>query len=239
MVHGDQKDLSPISMRALLTIRSSIGLCQLCASYGITNPNILFRLAGAGYRTRSRLYSTPRSRRWERLWVVSTKQPGTSQLPLEWWIGRGQPINPYLKGIIVDRLRKELKPKELRVVPEEVVFSAEREILERTVIHNWMKQWLKWCHWFFTLALSPNPSLAELVVLCPNVIVTRGWRPITVLERKYSRNSKYYWKCWVNYSGWKNSLFNGNSSNFCLFNTINSWISYYSSSSDKRRKVWS
>lgn len=45
-------------------------------------------------------------------------------------IGRGKLINPYLKGIIVDFLRKELRPKELRLVPEEFVFDGEREISE-------------------------------------------------------------------------------------------------------------
>lgn len=86
-IHGIQKDLSPISMKALLTIRSFLGLTQLCDLFKIRNPNILFRLAGAGFRVRSRLYSSRRSSRWERLWVVASKPPGSSQLPLEWWIG--------------------------------------------------------------------------------------------------------------------------------------------------------
>lgn len=78
---GIQKDLSPISMRALLTVRSTLGMYQLADLYKITNPNILFRLAGAGFRVRSRLYSTNRAPRWERLWVASTKPPGTSRSP--------------------------------------------------------------------------------------------------------------------------------------------------------------
>lgn len=50
MVRQVQKDLSPISLRALLTVRSTLGMCQLADLYKITNPNVLFRLAGAGFR---------------------------------------------------------------------------------------------------------------------------------------------------------------------------------------------
>lgn len=85
-----------------------------------------------------------------------------SQLPIEWWIGRGRPINPYLKGLLVERLRRELRPKELRLIPDELVFDGEREILERTLIYNWVKQWLKWNTWYFTIACKPDPSFAEL-----------------------------------------------------------------------------
>ncbi|XP_075491948.1 LOW QUALITY PROTEIN: putative mitochondrial protein AtMg01110 [Primulina tabacum] len=70
-----KKDLSPISIRALLTVRSTLGLTQLGDLYKIYNPNVLFRLAGAGYRVRSRLYSSRRSPRWERLWIAATKPP--------------------------------------------------------------------------------------------------------------------------------------------------------------------
>lgn len=62
MVKGVRKDLSPISMRALLTVRSTLGMCQLCDLYKITNPNVLFRLAGAGFRVRSRLYSSTKQK---------------------------------------------------------------------------------------------------------------------------------------------------------------------------------
>lgn len=80
-VQSVQKDLSPISLRCLLTVRSTLGIVQLGSLYGVSNPNTLFRLAGAGERTRSRLYSSRRSRRWERLWVVATKPGHGAQLP--------------------------------------------------------------------------------------------------------------------------------------------------------------
>ena len=99
-------NLSPISMRALLTVRSTLGLTQLCDLYDIRNPNTLFRLAGAGYRVRSRLYSTRRrTRRWERLWVASTKPPGTSRLPIEWWIDDSMFGTLQTKPIVRKRLK--------------------------------------------------------------------------------------------------------------------------------------
>ena len=38
-------------------------------------------------------------------------------------------------------LRKELKPKELRVVPNELTFNGEQAISEYTLLHNCMKEW--------------------------------------------------------------------------------------------------
>lgn len=157
-----QKDLSPVSIQALLTVRSTLGIAQLANQYRVTNPAALFRLAGAGYRVRARLYSSNRSRKWDRLWVAATKPLGTSSLPLEWWIGRGLPLNPYLKGLIVEMLRKELQPQDIRLVSGDLVFNGELEILERTLILNWVKQWLKWNYWYFSVALGPDPSIYAL-----------------------------------------------------------------------------
>ncbi|KAH0644769.1 hypothetical protein KY284_032653 [Solanum tuberosum] len=81
-----------------------LGLCTLATKYDI-NISILQRLGGAGFRARSRIHPT-QSKRWERLKAACSKP---------------------------DFLRKELKPKELQLFPEGLVFDGEREILERTV----------------------------------------------------------------------------------------------------------
>jgi hypothetical protein len=39
------------------------------------------------------------------------------RLPFELWLGRGNPRNPYLRGIIMDLLRREMKPRELSLRP--------------------------------------------------------------------------------------------------------------------------
>jgi hypothetical protein len=43
---------------------------------------------------------------------------------LEWWIGRGRPLNPYLRG---DFLVREMKAKELSLYPEKL-FSLEGKL---------------------------------------------------------------------------------------------------------------
>jgi hypothetical protein len=70
---GLQKDLSPVSLKALLTVRSTLGLCALADRYKVSF-NTLARLARAGFRVRATLLST-RSRRWERLWAAASKPP--------------------------------------------------------------------------------------------------------------------------------------------------------------------
>ncbi|KAF3662614.1 putative NADH-ubiquinone oxidoreductase chain 4L-like [Capsicum annuum] len=77
-----QVDLSPISLRSLLFCRTTLGLCNLSTKYSI-NISILQRLGGAGYRVRSRLYST-QSKRWERLKVVARKPGRSHPLPLKY-----------------------------------------------------------------------------------------------------------------------------------------------------------
>lgn len=49
---------------------------------------------------------------------------GSSKLKLPL---RGNPINPYLRGRIIEILRRELKPKELRLAPSEFFTSDSDE----------------------------------------------------------------------------------------------------------------
>lgn len=89
-----QVDLTPISVRALTGVNSSIGLCVVGEKYNVSSMNVLQRLAGAGYRVRSRLMST-QSQRWERIKAVRRKvQYQRMRLPIDLWLGRGMPLNP-------------------------------------------------------------------------------------------------------------------------------------------------
>lgn len=45
-----------------------------------------------------------------------------TRLPLDLWLGRGMPLNPYLRAHLVWILREEMKPKELRL-PEDNLFE--------------------------------------------------------------------------------------------------------------------
>ncbi|GER38236.1 replicase polyprotein 1ab [Striga asiatica] len=55
------------------------------------------------------------------------------KLPLKWWIGRGKPLNPYLRGRIVECLFAELEPEQLSMFPDAMVTDAQREHLESVV----------------------------------------------------------------------------------------------------------
>lgn len=190
-----QKDLSPVSLKSLLSSRTSLGICQLAAKYKVPL-RILFRLAGAGYRVRSRMMTTL-SRKWERLKSIRgklTHQEG--QLPLDFWIGRGLPLNPYLKGKIIDFLRKEFKPKEIRIPPEGLLFDGEVEICERTVLRGWMEQWLKWNRWYYLVALSDSITIEDLMAapICATMWYRKLVNPIT----KFSA----IWKCYDMAASW-------------------------------------
>lgn len=66
-------------------VKSSIGLGE---KYNVSSMNVLQRLAGAGYRVRSRLMSTHKA-------VRRKLQYQRMQLPIDLWLGRGMPLNPY------------------------------------------------------------------------------------------------------------------------------------------------
>jgi len=81
------------------------------------------------------------NKRWERLKAASIKPTRTGkQLPLDFWTGRGYPLNPYFKSKIVAFLRFELRPKEIGLPPEWLCFEGEVEFNERTLIRNWISQ---------------------------------------------------------------------------------------------------
>ena len=58
---------------------------------------------------------------------------------------------------------KAFKPKAMKTVPDRFVFDGEKEILERTVTHGWMRQWLKWLLWYHTMLMTYDPSLDALM----------------------------------------------------------------------------
>lgn len=148
------KNLSPISAKAVLAAQTLIGVSQLAAKYGMSKVSVL-RFAGAGYRVRSRMLSPSLSKRWRRMIIVADKPLGKSRLPLDLWLGRGNPISPYLRGIIVELVREECKPKQLILPPDDLTFEGERENFEYTLYHNWSKSWLGWLYWYCTVPPGP------------------------------------------------------------------------------------
>lgn len=112
------KNLSPVSAKALLSMYNFLGLVQIADKYECST-SCLIRLAGGGYRVRSRILSSKIYHRWKRLRVISERQKCWALLPVEWWFGRENRLNPYLKGTIVAWRLERLKPKDLELIPDQ------------------------------------------------------------------------------------------------------------------------
>ena len=105
-VKQGQINLSPVSAPAVLSARSFIGLVQLGIKYNVTQ-NVILRL---GFKVRSRLMSCRSlNRKTKRLLTIVDRGFNYNRLPLQFWFGRGNPINPYYKGIIVFEALKKSK----------------------------------------------------------------------------------------------------------------------------------
>ncbi|KAG6467802.1 hypothetical protein ZIOFF_074318 (mitochondrion) [Zingiber officinale] len=186
-----QVNLTPVSASAILASTSFIGLCQLAC---LSN-NCLMTLAGMGYRVRARQLSTKSlSKRWRRLRVVADKSLSYSSLPLDLWLGRGLPLNPYKKGIIVERALSRFKPKQLVLPPEESLwYSEESAFLEETLYHDWIKEWLRWVQWHCELSSEYDPSLE--VLFNPPIV------PHTYKRNVPNQNEMKYGFLWTDLAG--------------------------------------
>lgn len=101
----------------------------------ITEWKVIMRLAGAGYRVIGSLPCLT-SNKWKRYQVVLSK-PDRHSPPLatEFWLGRDLPLNPYLKGRLVDYVRKKLSVKEFILPPDGLIPDDELELVERTLYY--------------------------------------------------------------------------------------------------------
>lgn len=174
-------DLSPISMRALLLGRSTMGLLTLYQKYSIKKWSVLFRIGGAGYRVLGKLLHH-RSNRWQRLWVVLHKPRGDCPLAFEFWLGGGIPLCPYLSGRLRARILNEVKPKDIKLpigtwYLDGLVTDAEFELLERTTLRSWMEKWFSWLFWYHSVALNPSTRIS---VLFDYPVVERSWKRTNV-----------------------------------------------------------
>nr|QVU28731.1 RNA-dependent RNA polymerase [Paris mitovirus 1] len=171
VVKEGRVDCSPVSIRSLFMSRTILGLVAIRDKYDVSFKT-LCRLGGAGYKVLGRLYHS-RSKKFERLHIACNK-PTNDTFPLEWWIGRGRPLNPYLRGRCVEIFLKTIKPKEIRILPEELEGSVDRvELHERTLYRNWMLQYLTHLKWYCEVAMNPDVSLYELL---NSPIVETNWQ---------------------------------------------------------------
>lgn len=155
LVKGMRVDLSPISVKSLLSVHHPYGLMAVMDRYPPKRFSTLLRLGRAGYRVFSKVdhYLPPK---FERLMVIFNK----TKQPMEFTLGRGRPLNPYLRGILYHEILQKMVPKDL-ILPPEDLFEAPGmiDILEHTLYRGWMDQWLNYVHWYYKVACCLDNSL--------------------------------------------------------------------------------
>lgn len=141
-------DAKPVSMRCCLMTTHPFGLITVAQKYSVWRFSTLVRLGGGGTGCWEVLINqdSKLSRHWDRVKRMAEKPVAGSSYPLEFWLCRGYPFGPYLRGFLYSYIREKLKPKGVKMVPEEFTFDGEVEILERTLVRNWVRQWLSYLH---------------------------------------------------------------------------------------------
>lgn len=105
------------------------------------------------------------SRRFQRVRALCSKRlRGTCRLPIEWWIGDGLPLYPYLFGELVQVVRESTKLVQLRLLhPTRFASEGESHIVENTLLRNWMDQWLRYLMWYVVMQNNFDPTLESLL----------------------------------------------------------------------------
>ncbi|KAI5639242.1 hypothetical protein M9H77_00567 [Catharanthus roseus] len=107
-VRGLTRDLSSVSFRSLLNSHHPFGLMAVHHKHPGCRVTTLARVGGAGYKALARFYQ-------------SRSYHGMAAL------------NPYLRGFIIDFLRREMRPKELRLILDDL-FEGQLTFLEWSIL---------------------------------------------------------------------------------------------------------
>lgn len=123
-------------------------------TYPCNRLTTLARVGGAGFRQLA-TFDHKRNRHFERVLAMYTKQ----RLPFELWLGRGSPLNPTLRGVIIDLLKREMKARGLTLIPDDL-FEVEsmKEFLEWTTR---VRDLLRYCRWYYCTAIDPRVTIEE------------------------------------------------------------------------------
>lgn len=163
------KDISPVSVRSLLNYFHFCGQQAMRISISFKRFSTFARCGGVGYRTLATL-NNPRSLKLRRLKGIWDRY----RLPFEWWLGRGRPLDPYIRGLLVELLRRELKPRELQLPPLKYFeMGSTPEAHEWSLYRRWMGQWLKYLQWYCQTAMRPDVTIEELF---DAPMVTHNWK---------------------------------------------------------------
>lgn len=162
---------SYVSVRCLLNTHHPYGLMAVNHRYPCRRFSTLARVGGAGYRVLARL-DHYRNRHDSRVYAMYTKP--LAGPTLEWWLGRGAPLNPYLRASIIHFLREEMRPKELRLIPDDL-FATEKvkDFIEWSILRSWMKEWLAYSHRYYGTAMQPDVQISSFF---DTAVLMRSWR---------------------------------------------------------------
>ncbi|KAA8537222.1 hypothetical protein F0562_029700 [Nyssa sinensis] len=119
------------------------------------------------------------NRTWRRVYLIVNKPLFGPNL--EWWLGRGCPLNPYLRTHIIYFLREQMRPKELRLIPDDLFANHQVKDLPGLVnlelySNRGVQDWLAYNRWYYGTALCWDikiDSFFETKVLVLNWKITR------------------------------------------------------------------
>ena len=165
LVNQLRLELSPISVRCLSNFFHPYGTYAIRFKYSIKRFSTFCRVGGVGYRSLGRL-SNKMSLLQRRRHLMWTRP----MLPIELWLGRGRPLNPYIKGHLVRFLRRRLVPRDLQYPPIDLFEqSGMSDFLEWSLVRSWMEEWLRLQQWYCITALDPWVTIGVLLDECPVV----------------------------------------------------------------------
>lgn len=83
-------------------------------------------------------------------------------LPFDLFISDGYRPNPYHYGYLASLCREWFIPLDLRPLdPSYWTSPLAKEIAEYTVVEGWVGSWLRYLHWYCTVALDPGVKLED------------------------------------------------------------------------------
>lgn len=152
---GVSKDFSPVSLTCLMNYYHPYGLMAIHMTYPVKRFTTLARIGGFGYRTISHLPHRKPAKLGKLLSMFLKRS-----MPLELWLGRGRPLNPYLRGALIEFLRERTKPLDIKFYPDYNLEGLE-DLYEWTVLRAWVQQWLAYARWYWLTAWSPDVTIQD------------------------------------------------------------------------------
>lgn len=185
LVDNLTQDLSPVSVKSLLNFYHPYGLYAIRMRYSISGFSTYCRIGGLGYRNLGRLHNSshPSIRRmnWDK-----------PNLPVDWWLGDGQPLSPYVRARVVLYLLERFKPRAPVPPPVDLFMQPGMcDFLEWSLLRSWMVSWLHSLHWYCSVAMDPWVTISQLLEGGP--VVCTHWN----IKRKDENLVRLglVWKC--------------------------------------------